>query len=146
MIERPKRTFAGALDRTVSSIFAPQPLIRLELIRVLAPLAILGFMANRIVHTDDWLSTAGFRIPALDDDWRQPASLAGLPGWAAWTVSLGLVVSGLAVAAGAFTRIASALFAAGLVYVALADRGTGSRRTTVRASSTRSSRRSPRTW
>ena len=116
------RGFVGWFDDQVVSLFAPQPLVRLELIRILAPLAIVGFMASRIVHADDWLSTASFRVPALDDDWRQPASFGALSPAMAWTVAIGIAVAGLAVAAGAFTRVASAVFAVLLLYVAMADR------------------------
>lgn len=116
------RGFTGWIDDRVVSIFAPQPLVRLEIIRILAPLAIVGFMSSRIIHADDWLSSASFRVPALTDDWRQPTSFAGLSPGLAWTVAIALAVSGLAVAAGAFTRITSAVFCVLLFYVALADR------------------------
>ena len=45
MIGQQPRTFANVLDDFVASIFAPQPIVRLETIRILAPLAILGFMS-----------------------------------------------------------------------------------------------------
>src|SRR5262249_33518910 len=109
-------------QRAIAAVTAPQPIVRLEIIRILAPLAILGFMASRVAHTGDWLSSDGFRVPPLDDDWRQPATLPGLPPALAILVCIALVGSGLATAAGAFTRVASAVFAATLVYVALADR------------------------
>ncbi len=110
------------IARLVDHVFAPQPIVRLEVIRMLAPLAILGFMAARIAHPDDWLSSAGFRLPALDDDWRQPASFPALSPNAATAVCIALVVSGIAVSLGAFTRWSSALFGLLLAYVALADR------------------------
>jgi hypothetical protein len=110
------------LDRQLQRIREPQPIARLEIIRVLAPLAILGFLSSRILHADDWLSTAGFHPPALADDWRQPASFAPLAPWAAWTVCFALLVSGLATAAGAFTRWSAGTFALLLGYVALSDR------------------------
>src|SRR5438445_439230 len=99
------------MDDAIQKTFAPQPIVRLETVRILAPLAILGFMSTRIAHPADWLASTGFRIPALDDDWRQPATFAGLAPWAAWTVAVGLVVTGLLTAAGAFTRWTSAAFA-----------------------------------
>ncbi|HET9624209.1 MAG TPA: HTTM domain-containing protein [Kofleriaceae bacterium] len=102
-------------------IFAPRPIERLAALRVLAPLAIVGFMASRIAHADDWLSVAGFRVPALGD-WRQPLALPALPVWAAWAVGGALAASGILTALGAFTRGASAVFAGLLAYVALADR------------------------
>lgn len=109
-------------DRQLVRLGEPQPIARLEIIRVLAPVAILGFLSSRILHADDWLSSAGFHPPALADDWRQPASFAPLAPWAAWTVAGALVVAGLATAAGAFTRWAAGAFALLLGYVALADR------------------------
>jgi len=124
------RTAAEWLDdvlmrvvRYVKRVFDPQPIIRLELVRILAPLAIVGFMSSRILHADDWLSDAGFHVPAIDNDWRQAvAGFPTLPVWAAWTVAIGLAVSGLAVAAGALTRVSSGVFAVLLLWVALADR------------------------
>ncbi len=107
---------------TARATFAPQPLVRLEIIRILVPLAILGFLSSRLIHADDWLSSVGFRLPDIPDDWRQPIRVPGLPTWGAWTVCITLVASGLATSAGLFTRITSAVFALCLVYVALADR------------------------
>jgi uncharacterized membrane protein YphA (DoxX/SURF4 family) len=103
------------------AVFAPRPIERLAAVRILAPLTVLGFLSSRIAHTDDWLSDAGFRIPAVSG-WQQPANLPSLPGWAAWAVGGGLVASGLATSLGAWTRWASGVFAALLAYVALADR------------------------
>lgn len=116
------RGFTGWIDDRVMAIFAPQPIVRLEVIRILASLAIVGFMLARIIHADDWLSTDSFRVPAKAEDWRQPASLPGLPPGLAWTLAITLGVAGLATAAGAFTRIASGVFFVLLTYVALADR------------------------
>jgi uncharacterized membrane protein YphA (DoxX/SURF4 family) len=117
----PRQARSGS-QRLLAWAFDPQPLVRLEVIRIAAPLAILGFMAARIAHPDDWLSDVGFRIPDLGGDWRQPVAIPPVPLWAAYAICLVLVTSGLAVAAGAKTRIASAIFAATLCYVALADR------------------------
>jgi uncharacterized membrane protein YphA (DoxX/SURF4 family) len=102
-------------------VLAPRPIARLVVVRICASLAILGFMSSRIVHADDWLSVAGFRLPDVED-YRQPLALPGLPVWAAWTVAAALVVAGLAVVAGALTRWAAGVFAVLLAYVALADR------------------------
>lgn len=110
------------LDDAIQQTFSPKPIVRLETVRIFAPLAILGFMSTRVMQADDWLSTSGFRVPSMSHDWRQPAAFAGLPHWAAWTVAIALVVAGLMTAAGAFTRWSSGAFAALLVYVALADR------------------------
>lgn len=111
-------TFA---ERAVAAAFRPRPIARLAAVRILAPLAILGFLASRIHHADDWLSVAGFRVPE-GADWRQPLSLPALPVWAAWSIGAALVVTGLATALGALTRWSSAAFAVLLAYVALADR------------------------
>jgi uncharacterized membrane protein YphA (DoxX/SURF4 family) len=101
--------------------FGPRPIARLVALRIFAPLAILGFMSSRIAHPDDWLSDLGFRVPELSG-WQQPLSLPALPSWAAWSICVGLVVSGIATSLGALTRWSSAVFAALLAYVALADR------------------------
>lgn len=116
------KTVRQGIDRARAWAFGPQPIIRLEVIRVAAPLAILGFMSSRIAHPGDWLADSGFRIPDLGGDWRQPVSVPMIPLWAAYAICAALVASGLAVAAGAKTRIASAIFAVILAYVALADR------------------------
>jgi uncharacterized membrane protein YphA (DoxX/SURF4 family) len=110
------------LDDALQGLFKPKPIVRLETVRILAPLAILGFMSTRVAHPADWLASSGFRIPDVADDWRQRAHLPPIDPWAAYTVCVALVISGLATAAGAFTRISSAVFAALLAYVALADR------------------------
>lgn len=116
----PRRT--PWMERVGRWVSAPQPLVRLEVIRILAPLAILGFLSSRIAHPDDWLSNAGFRVPDLGGDWRQPLFVPPVPSWLAYAICGALVVSGLAVAAGAWTRMSSAAFAVLLAYVALADR------------------------
>ncbi|MBE7448336.1 MAG: hypothetical protein HS111_05465 [Kofleriaceae bacterium] len=42
------------------------------MMRIAVPLAILGFMSSRIVHADHWIGDAGFIVPDLGGDWRQP--------------------------------------------------------------------------
>jgi len=111
----------GFPENAVDAVFRPRPIARLATLRILAPLAILGFLSSRIHHADDWLSVAGFRVPG-GSDWRQPLSLPALPVWAAWSVAAALVVTGLLTCAGAFTRWATTVFAVLLAYVALADR------------------------
>jgi uncharacterized membrane protein YphA (DoxX/SURF4 family) len=104
-------------------LFRPQPVERLELLRILVPLAILAFMAARVAHADHWLSTSGFTVPDLGrEDYRQPLYIAPLPPGAAWAVAFLMVGSGLMLALGALTRPAAMVFAATLFYVALADR------------------------
>lgn len=108
-------TLTGWLDR-------PQPVLRLELVRIFAPLAILGFMSSRIVHADEWIGDAGFRVPDVGNDWRQPMYIPPLPATIAWIVALVIVASGLALSAGFRTRVAAIVFAVFAAYVALADR------------------------
>jgi hypothetical protein len=118
LLGRAARGLPAQLGR---ALFAPRPIERLAAVRILASLAILGFMSSRIAHADDWLSDAGFHVPALSG-WQQPLTLPALPVWLAWTLAIALAASGLATAAGLVTRVSSALFAALLAYVALADR------------------------
>ncbi len=112
-----------AWRRIRDAVIGPQPIERLELLRMLLPLAILAFLSQRLAHADEWLSTAGFQVPDLGhDDYRQPLYLPPLPVWIAWTFALGLVTSGVALAAGFMTRVANAVFAGLLCWCTLADR------------------------
>jgi hypothetical protein len=110
-------------ERLWQRFVAPQPLARLELLRIILPLAILGFLSSRIVHVDDWIGTAGFHIPDLGrGDDRQPIYLAPLAPFAARALCGVLVASGLALSAGAFARVAAPVFALTLAWVTLIDR------------------------
>jgi len=100
----------------------PQPVLRLELVRVCAPLAILGFMSSRIAHADEWIGDAGFHVPDVGNDWRQPMYIPALPSTIAWIVAIALVVSGLMLSAGFRTRAAALVFGVLAAYVALNDR------------------------
>jgi hypothetical protein len=92
-------------------------------VRILVPLAILGFMSARLVHADHWIGRSGFHVPEISgDDYRQPLYVPALPNGLAWTIAVMTFASGLAVAAGAFTRASSIVFATLLVFLALADR------------------------
>lgn len=58
---------------------APEPVLRLEIIRIVAPLATLGFMSSRLAHADEWLSDVGFQVPRMAiPDYRQPLFLSPL--------------------------------------------------------------------
>jgi hypothetical protein len=103
------------LDRPVSAW-------RIEIVRVFAPLAILGFMSGRIAHADEWIGDAGFRVPDLGGDWRQPLFVPALPSSVAWAVAAAMVVSGLGVCVGWKTRANAIVFAATLAFVAVSDR------------------------
>ncbi len=111
------------LLRPWQDLVAPQPLIRLEVIRICIPLTILGFLSSRLLHASEWLSTDGFQIPDLGHrDWRQPLYLAPLSPAGAWAFSLVTALSGLLVSAGFRTRISAGIFFACLAYLTLADR------------------------
>jgi hypothetical protein len=113
----------ASLEQAIHRLREPQPIERLELIRILAPLAILGFLSSRLGHIDYWLTPVGFVVPDLGhDDYRQPLYIPPIPPWAAWGVAWALVLSGLSTALGFFTRLSSGVFAGLLAYVALADR------------------------
>ena len=49
---------------------SPLPVLRIEIVRIVAPLAMLGFMSGRLAHADEWIGDAGFRVPDLGGDWR----------------------------------------------------------------------------
>jgi hypothetical protein len=103
--------------------FSPELIIRVEILRVFAPLAILGFLASRIAYADQWISEAGFCLPDLGaDDAHESAYLPAISATAAWWVAAALVLAGLLVVVGYKTRLSAGAFAALLVYVALADR------------------------
>jgi len=118
--------FIAQIERIIATqrdrMFAPQPIERLAWLRVFVPLAILGFLSSRIVHADDWLSSAGFHPPSLLDDWRQPASLAPVEPTTAWLIAGALVIAGLGASLGLATRWTTMLFAGLLAYTTLADR------------------------
>jgi hypothetical protein len=110
-------------DRVATWLWAPQPFARLGALRILVPLAILGFLSSRLAHADHWIGSAGFHVPDLGRaDYRQPIYFGALPNGVAWVIAGLTVASGLAVSAGAFTRLTAPLFAALLFYLALADR------------------------
>jgi uncharacterized membrane protein YphA (DoxX/SURF4 family) len=101
----------------------PVPLVRLEIVRILLPLVVLGFMSQRIVHAEHWIGDAGFSVPDLGhDDYRQPLYVPPLPAWAVWTVVTTLIASGISSAVGFKTRASALVFAAMIAFVALADR------------------------
>jgi hypothetical protein len=109
--------------RNAAGFTAPQPIERLEFVRLLAPLAILGFLASRFVHVEHWLTNVGFVVPQRAvSDYRQPLYLPPIPVWLAFLVATATVASGLSTSLGYRTRWASGTFAALLAYLALADR------------------------
>ncbi len=103
-------------------IDAPMPAVRIEFVRVFAPLATLGFMSMRLIHADEWLGEAGFRVPKLPHVPHQPLWIPPLPNDLAWLLVTVMVVSGLLTSAGYRTRKSALVFASTLVFVALSDR------------------------
>jgi len=100
----------------------PLPVLRLEIVRIGAPLAILGFASSRLEHADEWIGDAGFRVPDLGGDWRQPLYIPPLDSWAAWTVAAVMVLSAVACILGIRTRPSAIVLACTLAFVALSDR------------------------
>ena len=98
--------------------------LRLEIVRVAAPLAVLGFMSGRLVHADEWIGDAGFRVPDLEgkQGWAQPLFVPALPSGAAWAVAVLMVAAGLACCVGWKTRKSAIVFASTLAFVAVSDR------------------------
>src|SRR5439155_6034367 len=101
---------------------SPQPIERLEFVRMLAPLAVLAFLASRFVHVEHWLTAVGFVVPPRPSDWRQPLYIPPIPVWLAVLVAMATIASGVATSLGFRTRVSSGVFAALLAYLALADR------------------------
>jgi len=100
----------------------PMPVVRLEIVRIFAPLAVIGFMSGRLVHADEWIGDAGFRVPHLAHNPNQPLYMPPLPSSLAWVVVVVMVLAGLAVSLGIRTRASVLIFAATLAFVALSDR------------------------
>jgi uncharacterized membrane protein YphA (DoxX/SURF4 family) len=100
----------------------PVPVLRLEIVRMAAPLAILGFMSGRLAHADEWIGDAGFRVPDLGGDWRQPVFVPALPSSVAWAIAVTMIASGLACSVGYLTRWSAIVFASTLLFVAISDR------------------------
>jgi len=101
---------------------ARQPIERLALLRIMIPLAVLGFLSSRLAHADHWLSAVGFRVPDLGGDWRQPMYLPPTPVGVAWAMAVTIAASGLCLAVGLATQPAAAIFALLVGYTTLADR------------------------
>jgi Vitamin K-dependent gamma-carboxylase len=112
-----------AASAIAGALWGPEPILRLEIIRIFAPLATLGFMSSRLGHADEWLTDVGFQVPRMTvPDYRQPLYLAPLSTTGAWTLAAAMVISGLLVSAGFRARAMAVVFAATLAYVALSDR------------------------
>jgi len=115
-------TFGERLQAMGRAALAPVPIVRLETLRILLPLAILAFMSIRAAHLGDWIGDAGFSLPDTGDGHRQPLALGPLPMNAAFVVAVAMVGAGLCVAAGLRAQLCAGIFSAILFYAALADR------------------------
>jgi hypothetical protein len=100
----------------------PQPILRLELVRILAPLAILGFLSSRLAHAGEWVGDAGFRVPNLYGDARQPIDVPALGETSSIVFGLVVVGAALAVSSGFHARKAAFVLALAAAYAALGDR------------------------
>src|SRR5579884_1527386 len=110
------------VEGLAKAFVTPQPIVRLEAIRICASLAIVGFMLTHgALHAPDWLSFEAFQPPRFARDW-QPIDMPDLSAGQAWAIAIALIAAGVATAAGAFTRFSAGAFAVLLGYVALADR------------------------
>jgi uncharacterized membrane protein YphA (DoxX/SURF4 family) len=119
----PPKPLWHRIEEYVTSLFAPQPIVRLAVIRICASLAIVGFvLTHGALHAPDWLSDQTLQPPHFANDWQTPLDLAPLSPGQAWAVAIVLVIAGLATAAGAATRVSAFVFAILLGYVALSDR------------------------
>ncbi len=114
---------AAAGRKRIDRFFAAQPALRLEFLRALIPLAILGFLSSRLMHPGEWLTQHGFQVPDLGHrDWRQPWYFPPPPLWGAIAICAVTAAAGLCVSAGFMTRLATGIFALCLLYLAMADR------------------------
>ena len=80
-------------------------------------------MSGRLAHADEWIGDAGFRVPDLGGDWRQPLYVPALPVGARVGASpRPWSRRGLACSLGYKTRRSALVFAATLAFVAVSDR------------------------
>jgi hypothetical protein len=110
-----------AVRRLTSWLERPQPVVRLEVLRIFGPLAVLGFMSDRLAHADEWIGRTGFRIRDFGGDWRSITFVRGLPGSLAWWIAGAMILSGLATSAGFKTRWSALVFAGTLIFVGMSD-------------------------
>lgn len=98
------------------------PTTRLEIARIVLPLAILGFFSNRLIHADHWLGTTGFSVPDLGGHWAQPFYLAPVSDPLAWALAATITLTALGTAVGVRARMMALVCSICLAYVAFADR------------------------
>ncbi|HEX7668760.1 MAG TPA: HTTM domain-containing protein [Polyangiaceae bacterium] len=100
----------------------PQPILRLELTRILAPLAILGFLSSRLTHVGEWVGDSGFRLPEFHDTARHPIEVPPLSGGSATVFAVIVIATALAVSMGFHPRKAALVLGLSVAYAALGDR------------------------
>ena len=100
----------------------PQPFARLAAIRILAPLAMLGFLSSRLAHPSEWVGDGGFRLPQVHDAVRQPIFTPALPGALATVFAVAVVLLALSVSFGFHPRKAAVALAMATLFAALGDR------------------------
>ena len=103
-------------------IHEPLPVLRLELMRIAAPLAILGFMSSRLDTRTSGSASAASTCRTSGGTGASRSDVPPLPDALAWGLAVVMVVSGLACAAGFWTRRSGLVFAATLAFVAVDDR------------------------
>ncbi len=118
---RPRGAISRVVARASGWLQAPQAVVRLSLIRIGAPLFIVGFLSDRLAHADEWISSAGFRVPNYGGDYRTPLYVSGVSPDVAWAIAALVVGSAILTSVGCKTRWSALVFTASLVYVALAD-------------------------
>ncbi len=100
----------------------PQPILRLELTRILAPLAILGFLSSRLAQVGEWVSDTGFRLPEFHDAARHPVDVPPLSETMTTLFGATVIVAALAVSVGFHPRKAALVLGLSVAYAALGDR------------------------
>jgi hypothetical protein len=106
-------------ERFVAWLEAPQPVLRLELVRILGPLAILALLGARLAHPSAWLGPDSFRLDGVVG--AEALATPSLPAAGALALALAIIASGGMVTLGLWTDRAAAVFGSALVYAALAD-------------------------
>ena len=99
----------------------PVSVLRIEIIRIGVPLMALGFMSDRIGHADELIGDVGFHPPHIPGDYRQPIEIPPLTPTASWIVAGLMIATGFAASLGFKARVSSAVFAALMAFVAIAD-------------------------
>ncbi len=115
--------FSRIYDAWLGFWFAPQKAHRIALLRIVAPLAILGLLSSRLWNFREFFTSAGYHVPdLLQSRVQQPYYIHPIGELLAHLIAILLVLSGLCVSLGLVTRPANVLFAGLLGYASLFDR------------------------